>query len=235
MMMRVLIGLFSMAFSVAVQAQVTPSPATPKKDPFAGFGNALDKRPHSYNLARTPVPASATPPGPATVSLLPTASNGLSFEARLISSGGASKVEQGGLQSSETRQSKMLVELRAHNFSATPAETRLEWFFVARDLQSKKYYVWSRGDRQLSLAGGAEQTEMAESTELARTTTKTTEIGIVTNAFGQTIGNTFHSSKSETGARPYGWIVRMWANGHLVQVRTSSNHLEAMGRLSDPK
>jgi hypothetical protein len=75
---------------------------------------------------------------------------------------------------------------------------------------------------------------MAESTELARTTTKTSEIGVARDAFGQVIGTTVSNSSSASGSRPYGWIVRMWAGGRLLQVRASSNDLETLGRSPVP-
>lgn len=174
-------------------------------------------------------------------SQLPPASNGLSFDARLVANGGAAKTERGGpvgpyttAQSSQTRASKMSVEVRARNFSAVPAEAHLEWFFIAKDLQSKKPYVWDHSRREVSLAAGSEQKETAESTELYQATTQKSESRPVQGLIGQTPRYQQSSSKQEWGAKPYGWIVRLWSGDRLLKVQASSNDLEAMARDLDP-
>lgn len=110
----------------------------------------------------------------------------------------------------------------------------MEWFFVARDVQSKKSYVWDQGQKILSLPAGAEQTEVVESTELVRTSAKSSRTDLLKDPYGQVVGASITHSSSETGARPYGWIVRMWNGDRLVQVRTSSNDLQALGRSLNP-
>lgn len=103
-------------------AQISGFP-TPKKDPFAGFGNALDQRPSGYKQARpsgTPSQLSTThiPATNATGSQLPSsqlapAGNSLTFEAKLVSNGGANKVDRGGsssaVQTTETAGNQLLL------------------------------------------------------------------------------------------------------------------------------
>lgn len=173
---------------------------------------------------------------PPPVTALPVASNGLGFEAKLVSiTKGASKADPDVviMGSKKTRESKSLLEVRARNLSAAPVEARLEWFFVARNVETKKNYVWDQGQRNLSLPSGSERVEMVESAELARSMTKSTTMGTLVDAKGKS-STTFTTSSHESGSRPYGWIVRMWAGGRMVQVRTSSTEMEALGRSLGP-
>jgi hypothetical protein len=177
---------------------------------------------------------------PTAPKLAPAASS-LSFDARLVSNGGTARNDQTGpkapyttAQNKETRSSKMTVEIRARNFAAAPADAQLEWYFIARDLQSKKPYVWDQGTRELKLAAGSEQKETVESAELYQTTTKTSENHPLPAYIGQTPRYQASSSKQEWGAKPYGWIVRMRAGGRVVLVRASSNDLETMASGLDP-
>jgi hypothetical protein len=198
------------------------------------------------------VGVAATPSG---LSQLSASSSGLTFEAKLVSNGGASKVDRGAApppggftaqyeiaRSTETRASKMTVEMRARNMGTVPADAHFDWFFYARDLQSKTQYIWDRGQRDLSLAPGAEQKEMLASTELFQSTTKRTQSVPQQNTFGQTTGYTLQGSAQSSGARPYGWVVRLWSGDRLLMVRASSNDLETIARnitllpkLQDPK
>ncbi len=168
---------------------------------------------------------------------LPMNTNGLTFEAQLVSNGGAAKTDHSPsrqlyetARSTETRASKFVVELRARNMGTAPATTHFDWFFYARDLQSKSQYIWDHGQRDFALAPGTEQKEMLQSVELYQSTTKRTSAIPQNNTMGQTTGYQVQATNQSTGARPYGWVVRMWSGDRLLMVRASSNDLETAAR-----
>jgi len=163
--------------------------------------------------------------------------NGLTFEAKLVSSGGATKTEKGGIanssgqtfESMQTHESKSRVEVIVRNLSTVPAQPRVDWFFVAREIPSRREYVWDQGQKDVSLAPGSEEKEMLESKPLAQTTRRKTEFSRPQNFPGsQQIQP--QSSTEQSGGRPSGWIVRMWDGEQLLRVQASSSDLETVGR-----
>jgi len=237
--------LFVLAFSLmnaVAWGQVTPAPATPKKDPFAGFGNALDRRPSGTRMAATP----------SVVSELPTAGKGLSFDARSISNGGSVKTSQSSsatglnssLQSTQTQENRVTVEMQVHNFGAAPAQAHFDWFFVAKPVRSVQThgvgqtqnpgYVWDRGQKDIAVAAGTDQKEVFQSsglTQVEQQTTQTQATGFFGGP-GLQYQNQISAMKSSSGARPYGWIIRLLDGDRVMQVRASSSDLETIG--SDP-
>jgi hypothetical protein len=167
----------------------------------------------------------------------PSGSSGLTFEARLVSSGGATKTEKGELananmqkfESTQTHESKSRVELAVRNLSAVQAQARFDWFFVAREIPSRREFVWDQGQRDMTVAAGGQQTETLESKPLMQTTSRKTEYTKQQNTLGPQQMQQ-QSSTEQSGGRPSGWIVRMWDGDHLLQVQASSSDLEAVGR-----
>jgi hypothetical protein len=167
---------------------------------------------------------------------LPIVNSGLTFDAKSVSSGGRTKTLLDGnsgmsyanADNKQTHQSKIRLEVHMHNMGVAPANVRLEWFFVAKDVNSKREYIWDNGQMDTALTGGADHLEMLESTNL----TQTSEQQFSTQArtvLGQT-QVTQISSADHSGGQPAGWIVRMWAGDQLVRVRGSSSNFEDIGR-----
>jgi hypothetical protein len=167
----------------------------------------------------------------------PAANTGMTFEAKSIANGGGVKTDRGvasgatfqKLESTQTHENKSQVEVVARNLSTAPAQAHFDWFFVARDVQSRREYVWDQGQRDVPLAPGIEHRELLESAPVVETNRQKTEYTKPTNSTGlQRMQQ--QSSMEESGGRPFGWIVRLWDGDHLVQVQASSNDLEIIGR-----
>jgi len=221
--------VFVFLFCATTWAQVTPPPVTPKKDPFQGFGNALDQRPPGMRMAQTP-PSISQLPGPA-------GHSGMTFEAKSVSNGGGVKTDRGvtlganyeKLDSTQTQENKSQVEIVVRNLSTMAVQAHFDWFFVAREVQSRREFVWSQGQRDVPLTPGVEHTELLESTPLVETTRRKTEYTKPANSTAlQQVQQ--QSSTEQSGARPFGWIVRLWDGKQLVQVQASSLDLEFVGR-----
>ena len=177
------------------------------------------------------LPPSATPKTSAF-----SGNNGLTFEAKLISSGGSVKTDRGlasgatfqKLENTQTHESKSRVEVVVRNLGAAPAQAHFDWFFIARDVQSRREYVWDQGQRDVPLNAGAQKKELLESKPVTETTRQKTEYTQPSGAGPQQAQQ--QSSKDQTGARPFGWIVRLVEGERVLQVQASSNDLESVGR-----
>ena len=175
-------------------------------------------------------------PGAATV-------RGLSFDAHSTASGGASEGGQnagsappnnnngvGSFSTTRTRKSHSALEIEVRNIASQPDSARLEWFFVAKDEGSDSIYVWDHGQREVAVPAVGQAKEIVSSTDLTSSVTRTvtrTNSGTTANPLIRTT-----TTEKKSGARPNGWIVRMFVDGQLARVRASSGTLEQLGRNS---
>jgi hypothetical protein len=155
---------------------------------------------------------------------IPKATSSLSFDVRNVGSGGGAT----GPSSFQRRASQVSLELKVRNLSAQPASAEFEWYFVANWTGPGGQYVWSNGSRSVSLGAGAEQKETLQSTELVETTSRWTTSKTTTDSSGNSRTEVTGHMKKE-GARPQGWIVRMFVDGKLVRVQGSSPEFEKVG------
>jgi hypothetical protein len=214
-------GLFILL--AAAQAAFAQTPSATPKPPFPGFGTSLDQRPPSYRNR-----SAQTPPS---ISRIPQATSSLNFEVRSVGTGGgADTVDQKSplgralATKVKVRKSQTVLELRVRNLSAQPATAQFDWFFLAQGSAGARRggsYVWDQGKVSIPVAPAAEIQQNLESKELLETTSSASVrqyddkkyIGMMTET-------------SVSGARPIGWIVRMFVDGKLIRVRASSSELE---------
>ena len=181
-----------------------------------------------------------------TMTVLPGAKSmrGLSFDAHSTASGGSS---EGGrnpapiqanhnngnatASSTRTRRSHSSLEIRLRNVASEADSARIEWFFVAKDEGSSSIYVWDSGEREVPVAAVGQARELVSSTDLVSSVTRTVTQTNVGTPQNPQIRST--STDQKTGARPNGWIVRMFVDGQLARVQASSATLEQLGRDSD--
>ena len=182
-----------------------------------------------------------------TMTVLPGAKSmrGLSFDAHSTASGGSS---EGGrnpapiqannnnngnatASSTRTRRSHSSLEIRLRNVASQADSARIEWFFVAKDEGSSSIYVWDSGEREVPVAAVGQARELVSSTDLVSSVTRTVTQTNVGTPQNPQIRST--STDQKTGARPNGWIVRMFVDGQLARVQASSATLEQLGRDSD--
>ena len=181
-----------------------------------------------------------------TMTVLPGAKSmrGLSFDAHSTASGGSS---EGGrnpapiqannhnngnatASSTRTRRSHSSLEIRLRNVASQADSARIEWFFVAKD-EGSSIYVWDSGEREVPVAAVGQARELVSSTDLVSSVTRTVTQTNVGTPQNPQIRST--STDQKTGARPNGWIVRMFVDGQLARVQASSATLEQLGRDSD--
>ncbi len=145
-----------------------------------------------------------------------------------MANGGINSSTMQTFENVQTHESKSRVEVVVRNLSTVPAQARFDWFFVAREIPSRREFVWDQGQRDVSMTPGSEQKETLESKPLAETTRRKTEYTTQQNSLNpQQVQQ--QSSTEQSGGRPSGWIVRMWDGDHLLQVQASSSDLEAIG------
>jgi len=193
-------------------------------------------------------------PAPATGAVAPV-HHSVSIEVTLAGSGGGGNSSNkthddvgkytgvgGGALTTSTIESKQTVNHRTvlsiavRNFSPQPDEVQLEWYFFAEPVGGTKTYILNSDVSKISLQGSETQTVTATSLE-----TGTTKVQKMTGATGYSS----ILSSNETGTKPKGWMVRLVADGKVLDVRGSDlttegygkddNQLEALKRSAPPK
>lgn len=196
--------------------------------------SSLDRR--SGDWRNSPATGSMTAlPGAATA-------GGMSFDVRSTTGGGvgsnAGTTTQtgnngnanvvGDFSTTRSRKSKMSIEIQIRNVSSQPATGRFDWFFFAQNSDGGAPFVCNHGEREVTVAALGQAREAAASVDIESSVTRTvhrTQTGTGPSA-------QVHSSSNETktGARPYGWVVRMFVGGQLARVQASTSALEQLGR-----
>lgn len=190
----------------------------------------------SAPAAMPPTQAIAQAPGspfPAS-HFLPKATSSISFDVRSVATGGGQSTgtpQPTGRSAystgvSRVRERQTVLELRARNLSNQPATVNFEWIFLAKNVSGRgSAYVWDRGQKQISLEGGADTKETLESSEIVQVSTVNSQRRLVSYSDGSS-GYEMISSQSKSGSRPVGWAVRMMADGKVVRVQASSSEYE---------
>jgi len=98
------------------------------------------------------------------------------------------------------------------NLSAQPGEFDVEWFLVAKPAGGSRRFVYDRGQRHVSLKGGAFEKLVVAGKELSN--------------------YRYHSAVSDrtwkSGTKADGWVVRVKADGEVIRIKTSDPQLEQM-------
>jgi len=125
------------------------------------------------------------------------------------------------LESKSVLNHRTVLSVAVRNFSTQPDAVQLEYYFFAQSVAGGKEYLLNSDTSKISLAGGETQTVNATSKEVATTTTQK-----LTGADGySTI-----MSQQKTGEKLKGWMVRIMADGKVLQVRGSDMKYEDYGR-----
>lgn len=181
-------------------------------------------------------------PAAGSMTALPGAASagGLSFDAHSTSGGsvgsnGGNSAPSAGngngvgdFSTTRTHDSKMAIEIQIRNVSSQPATAHFDWFFFAQNIDGGTPFVCDNGGRDVTVGAVAQAREAAASVDITSTVTRTvhrTQTGTGANA---QIRST--SSEKKSGARSYGWVVRMFVGGQLARVQASTPTLEQLGR-----
>jgi hypothetical protein len=261
-LMSKLAGFFFLMGMCLTAFGQSATPAPKKKPFEGFGNTALDRRPASASSARTAPGASGgtsldqrpagmkyAPPAPATSNMPPggilppgAPSTGLNFEAKtIVNGGGVSTEKTANVNSAKAvattiRTLHPVLQINVRNVGHRPETARLEWFFVAKGLNGGDMFVWDQGEREVPMAAGTSRDEVVESKDLEQQlTTQTRSQSERVPGFGNRLATTVEravTSQSRTGARTYGWIVRMFVEEQLVKVQASSKPLEMVARNS---
>jgi len=123
------------------------------------------------------------------------------------------------------------LEVRVRNFGTTPALAHLDCYFVASALPHGRRYIWNEVARDVAVPASGELPEQIQSTELTQVTEQRFSSSVNMNPVtggGPTVSQS--ASRTTTGAKPYGWIVRLTSGDRLLKVQASSSELETIGR-----
>lgn len=186
------------------------------------------------SAAHAQVPAGGAP--------APARQHSVSLDVKTVSSGGGTKVASksttqhgaltgvGGvklttnlLQNKTDQNHRVALEITARNFSPQPDEVQLECYFFAAPVNGTKEFIFDSNTKTLTLQGGENQISTVESKEVTSTTVKSmvTADGYNTSAF---------SRVEQSGNKLKGWLVRLIADGKVIQIRASQSKYEDLGR-----
>ncbi len=178
---------------------------------------------------------------------VPAVHHSLSFDAAVTGTGGASNAstglhenlggkplgggwstsEQQDFSSNRKRNSGISLSVSVRNLAPTADQAKLEWYFIGKPVEKENEFIFDSGSKEVALQGGGTQTIPLESKELASHEEKKLHIdkGV---ANGRAIPPS--ASTKKTGSKVAGWMLRLVADGQVLQVRASSPVLESLGR-----
>ena len=73
---------------------------------------------------------------------------------------------------------KMAIAITAGTLMHSPLSAEVDWFFIAKDLATKKNYIFDGGTQQITIAAGGTQDLAEESKDLKSTVTQSTIYGM---------------------------------------------------------
>lgn len=167
----------------------------------------------------------------------------LSIEVTPVSSGGTTRSSNGtrpreadsssgyysGRNFVRTKSSKVGLEVEVRNLGNRYETATLEWFFFGKPVTKGEPFIFDQGSKTVTLNGFDIQEMRVESTEVSNTVRKRSRSRYSrTSWYGRGSSNV-----TKSGHKLAGWIVRLVADGTVLQVRSSSPSLEEAGRRSD--
>ena len=170
--------------------------------------------------AQLPVPGAAASPAAAPVQ------HSLSMDVKSVGSGGTGKATHGGSMQDTTLQGhRTVLAVEVRNLSQYADKAHVEWYFFGAGLGSSNVYIFDSGGSDISVpAGGSEKLEAA-SKELTTVVKRSITTGpVINNVQVTTI------ARQEGGSTVKGWLVRLMADGKVIQIAASSPKYEDLGR-----
>jgi hypothetical protein len=107
--------------------------------------------------------------------------------------------------------------ITAGTLGHAPFSAQVEWYFIEKDLQTKRDHVFDHGSKTVTLKAGADVQFDAVSKQLKSSVTNDLIYGMS------------ELTPKVSGGKPNGWIVRVSANGNVLVVRGSTPSLEEAG------
>ena len=116
------------------------------------------------------------------------------------------------------------LQLNVRNFGATPANAKVQWYFVAAPVHPSpdkpaddQEFVFDQGAQDLTLPGGGSQTITAQS----KAVTSTRKVSSGRSRSGSSLSSA--QKPAETGSALHGWLARVVVDGKTVAARGSTD------------
>ena len=131
----------------------------------------------------------------------------------------------------QTSKSSVSIEISVRNFGTVPDAAQVEWYFMAAPAHLEpgksaidQTFVFDKGAQNVSLAANGTARIPATSKEATVETTR--KAGFHTGKFH----GVHNGGAQETGDVLSGWIVRVVADGKMIEARASRQELEDLAR-----
>ncbi|MGB8356764.1 MAG: hypothetical protein WCD79_22900 [Chthoniobacteraceae bacterium] len=171
--------------------------------------------------AHAQLPAASVAASPAAAPV----QHSLSMDVKAVGSGGTGKAVRAGFKDTTLQGHRTVLAVEVRNFNQHPDQAHVEWYFFGAGLGSSKVYVFDSSGSDITLqAGGTEKLDAA-SRELTTVVKRSMSVGPVTNGVQVTT-----LTREEGGSTVKGWLVRLLADGKVIQIIGSASKYEELGR-----
>ncbi len=182
----------------------------------------------------------------ASAQVAPTNTHSLSLDVTVTGTGGASRAhsnfnenlgattatggaaaDQKDYSSGRKKKSALGLSVEVRNLARAEDRPTVEWYFFSEPVGKHEFSIFDSGTKDLAVNAGQSQTFPLESKELTQEVERHLH-----QSDGITNGIPDHPSASvkKSGDKIAGWLVRLLADGKLLQVRASSPQFEALGK-----
>jgi len=161
----------------------------------------------------------------------PLKKHSVGFDVKNVGSGSAAKVSSLGAGSkTQTDASAPSYEVTIRNFSPQPDTVTLEWFIFSKSVDGRgPIRVHDRGSQSVALEGGKTVTVTFQPNPIVRQTRDSTTYTTQTYTDGSHT-TTAESSRTRTGMKLAGWVVRLQADGQMIGYKVSDPSFEDYGK-----
>lgn len=175
--------------------------------------------------ARAQLPAASAAASPAAAPV----QHSLSMDVKAVGSGGTGKATHvGSMQDTTLQGHRTVLAVEVRNFSQHPDQAHVEWYFFGAGLGSSKVSLFDSGGSDVTLQAGGVEKLSAASKELTTVVKRSITTGPVTNGVQITT-----IAREEGGSTVKGWLVRLLADGKVIQMIGSSSKYEELGKHGD--
>lgn len=117
------------------------------------------------------------------------------------------------------------LEVEVRNLRSQPDNAQIEWLMLAKPVNDGETYVCDEGKQDVAVGAASSTKITIEGAELQSSVERRLE---VKTTYNTTVRESSTAKETKSGEKRAGWIVRMLADGMVLQVRTSSPSLDAL-------
>ncbi len=140
---------------------------------------------------------------------------------------GGPVAEQQHLSSTHEQKTGVSLSVEVRNLAPAADQAKLEYYFFGKPMEKGDQFIFDSGSKDVSVNPAGRQTFDLQSSELEAREERNAHINK-----GAVKGKAIQPKTSEkkTGAKVAGWMVRLTADGQVLQVRASSPTFETLGK-----